>query len=263
MSKAVSAVHTECVMEKALEIKGLTKIYKNGRGVRDVGFEVNKGEIYGFLGPNGSGKTTVIKIITGLIRPDAGEVRIFGHDLNECFEQAMAGVGSLVDTAEAYGHLTAYKNLELAARFYRGLKKSRIGEVLDEVGLGRFKREKVQEFSLGMKQRLGIAQAILAEPELVILDEPVNGLDIEGMVEIRETILRLAREKRTTFFISSHLIHEIEQVCNRVGIIMDGRLVDQCDTAEALHRSHNSLEEYYLELVGRKRRGDPHGQSLC
>jgi ABC-2 type transport system ATP-binding protein len=244
-------------MEKVLEIKGLTKTYKNGRGIRDIGFEVSKGDIYGFLGPNGSGKTTVIKIITGLIRPDAGEVRIFGHDLNDSFEQAMAKVGCLVDTAEAYGHLTAYKNLELAAGFYRDLKKLRIDEVLEEVGLGRFKREKVQDFSLGMKQRLGIAQAILAEPELVVLDEPVNGLDIEGMVEIRETILRLAREKQTTFFISSHLIHEVEQVCSRVGIIMDGRLVDQCDTAEVLNRTHGSLEGYYLERIGRERRGDP------
>jgi len=236
-------------MEKILEVKNLTKIYRNGRGVKDISFDIFKGDIFGFLGPNGAGKTTVMKIVTGLSRADKGEVKIFGYDIAEQFEKAMAKVGCLIETADAYEYMSAYRNLELAARFYKDIKKTRIEEVLQDVGLGQFKNEKVGTFSLGMKQRLGLALAILSEPEFVILDEPANGLDIEGMVDIRNTITHLAREKQRTFFISSHLIHEIELVCNRIGIIINGELTREGRVSELLSDKYSTLEDYYIRQL--------------
>ena len=250
-------------MGKVLEVKGLSKIYKNGRGVRNISFDVEKGDVFGFLGPNGAGKTTVMKVITGLSAAQQGEVKIFGFNIKDQFAKAMAKVGCLIETADAYEYMSAYKNLELAARFYPGLKKTRIEEVLENVGLSRFRKEKVGGFSLGMKQRLGLAQAILSEPEFVILDEPVNGLDIEGMVDIRNTIINLAREKQTTFFISSHLIHEIELVCNRIGIIINGELIKEGRVTELLTDKYKSLEDYYIGQLRGGRGMVPDEQSLC
>lgn len=243
-------------MEKTLEVRNLTKIYGNGRGIKDISFDIFKGDIFGFLGPNGAGKTTVMKTITGLSRADKGEVKIFGYDIAEYYEKAMAKVGCLIETAEAYEYMSAYKNLELMARFYKDINKNRIEEVLQDVGLGQFKNEKVGTFSLGMKQRLGLALAILSEPELVILDEPLNGLDIEGMVDMRNTISHLAREKHTTFFISSHLIHEIELICNRIGIITNGELIREGRVSELLKDKYNSLEDYYISQL-RGKGGEP------
>lgn len=236
-------------MVKAIEVKELTKVYKSGRGVKDINMDIFKGDIFGFLGPNGAGKTTVMKILTGLSRADRGEVKILGHDIAAEYEVAMTKVGCLIETPEAHEYLSAYKNLELAARFYPNLKKQRIDQVLQEVGLDEFKYEKVKNFSLGMKQRLGLALAILSEPEVVILDEPVNGLDIEGMVDIRNTIVQLAQKKGTTFLISSHLINEIELICNRFGIIVQGELVKVGEISSILNSGYGSLEKYYLEQL--------------
>lgn len=248
-------------MEKILEVSNLKKVYKNGRGIRDITFDICKGDIFGFLGPNGAGKTTVMKIITGLTKPEQGEVKIFGYDIANQFEKAMSKVGCMIETAEAYEYMSAQKNLELAARYYKEVDKKRIEEVLEEVGLIQYKNEKVGSFSLGMKQRLGLALSILSEPEFVILDEPVNGLDIEGMVDIRNTIMRLAREKKTTFFISSHLIHEIELVCNRIAIIIDGKLVNEGQVKDLLNDRYSSLEEYYIGQI-RGGRGNHDEQHL-
>lgn len=187
-----------------------------------------------------------MKIITGLTGADAGEVKIFGYDTTVHFEQAMSKVGCLIETADDYDYLTAYQNLSLAARFYPGLGAARIDEVLELVGLRQYKNEKAGTYSLVMKQRLGLAAAILSGPEFIILDEPVNGLDIEGMVDIRNTISRLAREKQSTFFISSHLIHEIELICNRVGIIVNGNLVQTGAVDDLKNNRFSSLEEYYI-----------------
>lgn len=242
-------------MEKVLEVKGLTKLYKNNRGIKDINFEVYRGDIFGFLGPNGAGKTTTIKIITGLCRADQGEVKIFNFDIVNEFEKAMQKVGCIIETAEAYDYLSAYKNLMLLSRFYPDVKVSRIDEVLEIVGLKAYKNEKVGSFSLGMKQRLGLASAILSNPELVILDEPTNGLDIEGMVDIRNIITRMASEQKVTFFISSHLIHEMELTCSRVGIIYDGELVKTGFVKELLE-SYQSLEDFFMKQV-REGRGEP------
>ncbi|MDP4180731.1 MAG: ABC transporter ATP-binding protein [Bacillota bacterium] len=241
-------------MEKVLEVKGLTKLYKNNRGINDINFEIYKGDIFGFLGPNGAGKTTTMKIISGLCRADQGEVRIFGFDIVEQFEKAMQNVGCIIETVEAYEYTSAYKNLELVSRFYKDIKKARIDEVLELVGLKDYKNEKVANFSLGMKQRLGLAAAILSKPELVILDEPTNGLDIEGMVDIRNIITQLASEQKITFFISSHLVHEMEITCSRVGIIYNGKLVKMGYVKELL-KSYDTLENCFMDQVRKEKSG--------
>ena len=242
-------------MEKVLEIKELTKQYKNQRGVKNIDLDIFPGDIFGFLGPNGAGKTTVMKIVTGLLKADRGSVKIFGYDLAEQFETAMARVGAIVETAGSFDYLTARQNLQQAARFYPGLAKSRIDQVLELVGLTSYADEKAGQFSLGMHQRLGLASALLADPQLVILDEPTNGMDVEGMVDLRQTILRLAKEEGVTFFISSHLIHEIDLTCNRIGIINQGEMVVQGLVADLLCKEEESLEDYFVRQVRTARGG--------
>lgn len=240
-------------MDPIVEIEGLTKLFKNGRGVHDVNMIVERGDIYGFFGPNGAGKTTVMKIMASLSRAKQGKVRLFGYDVATNFEQAMAKVGVMIETAEAYTYMSGRRNLEQAARFYLGLEKSRIDEVLELVGLSSYQHEKVSQYSLGMKQRLGLAAAILSKPELLILDEPTNGLDIEGMVQIREIILKLAQEEHITFLISSHLIHEMELMCNRIGIIYEGRLIREGKMSSLLAEGFGSLEELFLHEISKER----------
>jgi len=240
-----------------LAIDGLCKKYSTQRGVDDITLEIRRGDIYGFFGPNGAGKTTVMKIVSGLCRADRGHVRLFGIDAREGHEKAMRRVGVMIEKAEAYEYMSAYKNLSLAARLYPELSKSRIEETLELVGLGKHQHEKVGHYSLGMKQRLGIASAMLSKPDLLILDEPTNGLDIEGMVEVRELIARLAREAGTTFFLSSHLITEMERICNRIGILHQGRLIRELRMHE-LHAAGESLESYYVEQLRMEREGIPY-----
>jgi len=237
-------------MEKVLEINGLTKMYKNGRGIWDISLDIYRGDIFGFLGPNGAGKTTAMKIMTGLMKADRGDVYIFGHSVSSDFEKAMEKVGCIIETAESYPYLTAYENLRQVSRYYSNVDEKRIDEVLEITGIHRYKNEKVRNFSLGMKQRLGIASVILSKPELVILDEPLNGLDVEGMVEVRKLIKHLAETEKTTFFISSHLIHDVELTCNRVGIIFGGRILT-VDYTENILNNYASLENYFISEVDR------------
>lgn len=192
-------------MDKVIEINNLSKVYKNGRGITNINLEINRGEIFGFLGPNGAGKTTAMKIMTGLIKPDSGDVKLLGYSVLEDFEKAMSKVGCIIETAESYSYLTAYENLKQFSRYYKNVDDDRIEEVLELTGISKFKNEKTRKFSLGMKQRLGISAAIISRPEIVILDEPLNGLDVEGMIDIRNLIKNLAEKEKTTFFISSHL----------------------------------------------------------
>lgn len=240
-------------VDLVLEVKGLTKLYKNGRGIKDINFAVSRGEIYGFLGPNGAGKTTVMKTITGLCPADAGEVRILGFNAAEQFEQAMYGVGAIIESPSFFLYLNARRNLHYIARFYANLPGARIDEVLEMVGLERYQREAVSQYSTGMKQRLGLAAALLANPGLLILDEPTNGLDIEGMADIRNIIIELAREQGTTFFVSSHLAHEMELMCDRVGMINNGRMIAEGAVAELL-KTHASLEDFFIQQAQEDRR---------
>ncbi len=237
-------------METVLKVIGITKKYNNGRGIFDINLDIQRGDIFGFLGPNGAGKTTAMKIMTGLMSADSGDVEIFGHSITKEFEKAMEKVGCIIETAESYAYLSAYENLKLFSRFYDDVDNNRIDEVLELTGILKYKKEKVKNFSLGMKQRLGIASAILSRPELVILDEPLNGLDVQGMIEIRQLIKMLAETDKTTFFISSHLIHDVELTCDRIGILYNGRLVN-VDSRENILRNYASLENYYVSEVGK------------
>ncbi|MFU0825101.1 ABC transporter ATP-binding protein [Clostridium sp.] len=240
-------------MEKVIEIKNLTKIYKNGRGITNISLDIHRGEIFGFLGPNGAGKTTAMKIMTGLIKPDSGDVKILGNSILTNFEKAMEKVGCIIETAESYPYLTAFENLKQFSRYYKNVDTKRIDEVLELVGLLKYKNEKPKKFSLGMKQRLGIAAAILSKPKVIILDEPLNGLDVEGMIQIRNIIKNLAEIEKTTFFISSHLIHDVELTCTKVGILYNGKMLN-VDTTENILKNYVSLENYFISEVERNGR---------
>jgi ABC-2 type transport system ATP-binding protein len=234
-----------------LEVQNLTKIYKNGRGAEDISFALSSGEVLGLLGPNGSGKTTTMKAIAGLVHPTRGSVRICGVDALENHEKAMRHTGCLIEAPSLYDHMTAYQNLKLAARFYKTVSEARIDEVLKLVEMDKYKKDKVGSFSLGMRQRIGLALALLSNPELLILDEPANGLDIEGMVYVRE-VVKKAAEAGSAVLISSHLAHEIELCATMAAVIYGGKLL--CvENMEAILESYHSLEEFFLAQVAKMR----------
>jgi len=237
-------------MAPVLKVNELTKTYKNGRGIMDISFEIEKGDIFGLLGPNGSGKTTTMKIITGLSYADKGSVQILENDSFEESSKGLKEIGCLIEAPAIYDYLTARENLKLAANYYAEIKTPRIDDMLTQTGLIKYANEKVKNFSLGMKQRLGLALALISKPKLVILDEPTNGLDIEGTVDIREIIMKQAK-LGITFLVSSHISHEIELMCNKVGIIKEGKLLNVTCMKNALDECE-TLEKYFLKYVGRK-----------
>jgi len=236
-------------MAPVLKVNDLGKTYKNGRGIMDISFEIEKGDIFGLLGPNGSGKTTTMKIITGLSHADKGSVQILGNDFFEDSSRVLKEIGCLIEAPAIYDYLTARENLKLAANYYSDVKTPRIDDMLTQTGLIKYSNEKAKTFSLGMKQRLGLALALLSKPKLVILDEPTNGLDIEGTVDIREIIIKQAK-LGVTFLVSSHISHEIELMCNKVGIMKDGKLLKVTSMINALDEGE-TLEKYFLKHVGR------------
>lgn len=221
-------------MEYVIKTKGLTKNFGKEKAVSGLDMEIPKGEIYGFLGPNGAGKTTTIRMLLGLMKPTAGTIHIFQKDLIKERINILKKVGSLVENPSYYPHLTAYENLE-ALRKILGVSKARIQEVLDIVRLSDVANKKVKGFSLGMKQRLGIAASLLNNPDLLILDEPTNGLDPSGIIEIRNLIKRLPAETGMTILISSHLLSEIDQLATTVGIVTKGKMIFQ-DSIEEMRR---------------------------
>ena len=188
-----------------------------------------------------------MKVMTGLLKPHSGSVRLFGYDITTEFEKAMYNVGAIIENAEHYMFLTAWENLKQCARYYN-VDNKRIDEVLELCGLRHFAKEKVKNFSLGMKQRLGIAAAILHNPELLILDEPFNGLDVEGMIYIRNMLKYLSEQHKVTVFISSHLIHDVELTCQKVGIILAGKLRAVESVPEIL-KNFSSLEDFFVNEV--------------
>ena len=206
-----------------LSAEGLTKTFGRREAVVDVSFEVREGEVFGFLGPNGAGKTTTIRMLVGLARPDRGTVRIRGLDLSRDFRRAMEHVGCIVESPDLYKYLTGRENLMHFARMLPDGASSRIPELAGLVSLEERLDDKVATYSLGMRQRLGIAQALLGNPDLLILDEPANGLDPAGIREIRLLVRRLAEKRNISVFVSSHLLSEVEQMCDRVAIIHRGR----------------------------------------
>jgi ABC-type multidrug transport system ATPase subunit len=244
-------------VQAILEVQGITKLYRNQRGVRDIHFSVGKGDIFGLFGPNGSGKSTILKIIAGLCATDKGTVSLFGSVTTDHFERVMARVGVMIETTNAYPYLSACRNLKLAARFYPDLPKSRIEETLEQVGLTSYQHEKVGGFSMGMKQRLALAGVLLSKPEFVILDEPTNGLDIEGMADMRSLIVNLAQNEGITFLISSHMIHDMEQICNQMAILNQGSLI-RTGAVKNLLNGQMTLEQYYLAEIQSVKEGDVH-----
>jgi ABC-2 type transport system ATP-binding protein len=220
-----------------LELANLSKTYgrRGGvRAVRDVSLSVGPGEVYGFLGPNGAGKSTTIRMLIGLIAPSSGEARLFGEDLR-AHPAVLRRVGSLVDGGNFYPFLSGRRNLEVLAKTQSG-GGDRIESLLEQVGLAGDSKRKVKGYSTGMRQRLGVAAALLGDPDLVILDEPVNGLDAAGIQEMRALIRGLAVDQGKTVFLSSHLLHEVQQVCDRVAIISNGEIVRESTIAELLRQ---------------------------
>jgi len=227
-----------------IKTRNLTKKHGKVNSVNSLNLEVPEGSIYGFLGPNGAGKTTTIKMLLGLIKPSKGEIEIFNRDLLQNRSSILSKVGSLVESPSYYGHLSGYKNLEVIATML-DMKKSRIDEVLRLVRLTKEAHKPVKHYSLGMKQRLGIASALIGEPKLLILDEPTNGLDPSGIQEIRELIIEMPKKFGITVMVSSHLLSEIDAMATHVGIINEGKLVFQ-DKLDVLQNQNKS--QLYLEV---------------
>jgi ABC-2 type transport system ATP-binding protein len=226
-----------------LALDSLSKTYGRRGGevkaVRGVSLAVGAGEVYGFLGPNGAGKSTTIRMLIGLIAPSAGRVSLFGRDL-AAEPSLLRRVGSLVDGGAFYPFLTGRRNLEVLAKTHGG-GGERIDALLEQVGLARDAKRKVKAYSTGMRQRLGVAAALLGNPEIVILDEPVNGLDVAGIQEMRQLIRSLAADRGKAVFLSSHLLSEVQQVCDRVAIINKGELVRESTVAGLLDQESTSL----------------------
>lgn len=209
--------------QKVIEISSLTKDFKDLRAVNNLNLNVFQGDVFGFLGPNGAGKSTTIRMLLTLIKPTNGSIKIFGKPLIKNRSSILSRVGAIVEKPDFYGYLSAYKNLEILSKISgKEISKHRIMEVLELVGLEKRYKSKVKSFSHGMKQRLGLAQALIHDPDLIILDEPTTGLDPQGMKEIRELILYLSKEKKKTLFLSSHILSEVELVANRLIIISKG-----------------------------------------
>jgi len=231
--------------EIVLRTKGLSKKFGKRWAVKDLNIEVHRGDVFSFLGPNGAGKSTAIRMILTLLRPTAGSIEIFGKDLQKNRSAVLSRVCGIVEKPDFYLYLSAYENLKILGSMTRRVRRDEITEALDVVGLQSRAFEKVRTFSHGMKQRLGIAQALLTEPELVILDEPTTGLDPQGMKEVRELIKRLAREREMTIFLSSHLLSEVELVSTRMAVINQGALITQGNVSELLDRE---AMEYSIEV---------------
>ncbi len=213
------------MMDTAIQTEGLTKRFRGCTAVDGLTMRVERGDIYGFLGPNGAGKSTTLRMLLGLVKPTSGAIRFSASESNREYLRPRARIGAIVETPAFYENFSGRRNLQLLASLSGGAQLKRVEEVLEMVDLRDRARDPVRVYSYGMRQRLGIAQALLPTPELIILDEPTNGLDPQGIQETRQLIRRLRDEIRLTVLLSSHLLTEVEQLCNRVGIIHEGRLL--------------------------------------
>jgi len=222
-------------MKNIIQLRNVSKAYKGKEVIRNVSMDIKEGQIYGFLGPNGAGKTTIMKMILNLVKPDTGSIQVLGEEIETDSYKYLKNIGSIIEYPIFYNHLTAYENLKLHCEYLGYYDYSKIQEMLDLVELQGVEEKSIDKFSLGMKQRLGIARAMLTNPELLVLDEPINGLDPVGIKQMRELLLKLKREYRTTILISSHIITEIEQIADIVGVINDGILINEVELA-AIHK---------------------------
>lgn len=230
-------------MPAVIKVSGLSKKFKDIDAVNDLSFTVEENSIYGFLGQNGAGKSTTIRMLLTLIRPDSGEIEIFGHKLPQARSEVLQQTGALIEKPDLYKYLSAYENLKIFSRL-SGMKHGRkeLMEQLDHVGLAHRAGDVIKGFSQGMKQRLGIAVALVNDPQLVILDEPVNGLDPQGIADIRSLIIRLRDERKKTVFLSSHLLNEIEMTADHMLIIHKGKKVVEGSVHELLNPETQQVE---------------------
>ncbi|MBL4937083.1 ABC transporter ATP-binding protein [Clostridium sp. YIM B02515] len=232
-------------MNNVLELNDVHKSFGKIEIIKGISFEVKEGEVYGFLGPNGSGKTTTIRMIVGLIKPNSGNIRINGYDVQKQFVKAVSSVGCIVENPDMYLDFTGRENLNIFAKLYGNVDSKRIDEVVEIIGLKDRIDDKVKKYSLGMKQRLGLGQALLPKPKLLILDEPTNGLDPLGIIDFRNIVKNLAKECNTAVFVSSHILSEIEQLCDKVAFIDNG-LIKSIEKINGL--SSNSTEKIILKI---------------
>ncbi|HQR47391.1 MAG TPA: ABC transporter ATP-binding protein [Thermoanaerobaculia bacterium] len=230
-----------------LSAEGLAKRYGDREVVTDATFALHRGEVFGFLGPNGAGKTTTIRMLVGLVKPTRGRVLIDGHDVQREFEAAMRRVGCIVETPDLYRFLTGRENLEHFARMLGGGARERIPELAELVKMTGRLDDTVRTYSLGMRQRIGIAQALLGDPAVLILDEPTNGLDPAGIREMRELIRHLADERGLAVFVSSHILSEVERTADRIAIVHRGRTLARGTLSELTENGARSLEDLFLE----------------
>ncbi|WP_088071901.1 ABC transporter ATP-binding protein [Gottfriedia luciferensis] len=226
-----------------LELNNINKTIKDQQIIKDISFELYKGEVLGLLGPNGSGKTTTMRMIVGLMGITSGEIYIKGHSIKNNFKESIKHIGAMIETPAFYPFYSGYKNLMYFSRMLEGVSKERVLEVIDLLGLSNAIHKKFSTYSLGMKQRLGIAQALLHNPSILILDEPTNGLDPAGVREIRDYLKRIAEVEQTAILLSSHLLSEIELICDRAIIIQNGQFV------EAIEMSDKIGEKLFIEVV--------------
>ncbi|MHC0038095.1 ABC transporter ATP-binding protein [Pseudoneobacillus sp. C159] len=233
-------------MESIVQLRNVKKKIGKKEIIKGLTFDVYPGEVFGFLGPNGAGKTTTIRMMVGLMGITEGEIIISGKSITNNYEEAIVNVGGIVENPEMYKFLTGYQNLIHFARMQKGVTKQRIDEVITLVGLENRIHDKVKTYSLGMRQRLGLAQALLHRPKLLILDEPTNGLDPAGIREIRDYLRKLAREEGLAVIVSSHLLSEMEMMCDRIAIIQQGTLVE----VKAINEFVNNVDsDIYLLAV--------------
>jgi len=222
--------------EKIIEVTGLTKQFKEVRAVDNLNLNVHKGDVFGFLGPNGAGKSTTIRMLLSLIRPTKGSINIFNLPLKESRKNILRRIGAIVEKPDFYLYLSAYKNLEILGKLSGAdVSRKNIMSLLELVGLEKRFKSKVKTFSHGMKQRLGLAQALIHDPELIILDEPTTGLDPQGMKEVRDLILHLSKDKGKTIFLSSHILSEVEIIANRMIIINKGNSIVEGNVQDLLN----------------------------
>lgn len=234
--------------EVILSCEKLNKKFKKKQILKDVSFGLNKGEILGFIGPNGAGKTTTIKLILGLQSITSGTVKINGYNIETDFVKAIERVGAIVENPDFYMYLSGKANLKIIANMYKGITEERINEVVKLVGLENRIDDKVSKYSLGMRQRLGIAQALINKPNLLILDEPTNGLDPEGIKELRDLIFKLANNENMAIFISSHNLAELESFCNKICIIKNGEIIESTSLEKIKLETKNEKGVFSVEI---------------
>ncbi|MDR6552449.1 ABC-2 type transport system ATP-binding protein [Paenibacillus qinlingensis] len=237
-------------IQPVVEVRHLTKRIRTRSIVDQITFDLFPGEVFGFLGPNGAGKTTTIRMMVGLIGMSDGDVTINGYSIRTSFREAIQHVGAIIENPELYKHLTGMQNLKQFARMVEGIPQSRIDQIVQLVGLTARIHDKVKTYSLGMRQRLGIAQALLHKPAVLILDEPTNGLDPAGIREMRQLVRKMAAEEGIAVMVSSHLLAEMEQMCDRFGVVIDGRLRTTFSLADLQSQTDSqTLEETYIRLT--------------